>query len=80
MLFRKNDKNDFLELTNNSFFDKINRDVLYAHSRKEIQNMSLTFDYHRSNKNLHIGCDKPRAYFVLPVRVNDVCPFEKAIK
>ena len=26
--------------------------------------MSLTFDYHRSIEHLHVGCDKPRAYFI----------------
>ncbi len=26
--------------------------------------MSLTFDYHCSNEHLHVGCDKPRAYFI----------------
>lgn len=26
--------------------------------------MSLTFDYHRSLEHLHVGCDKPRAYFI----------------
>ena len=26
--------------------------------------MSLTFNYHLSQEHLHVGCDKPRAYFI----------------